>query len=807
MRRLSKPHRATPQPPVTPARVRRAPADARARIDSLRRVGLPALVLVVITVAAFAPGVNAGYIWDDELYVTGNPYLKDAAGLFDMWFRLGSTSMYAPAVFTTLWVEYQLWGLDPLGYHVVNIALHVASVLLLWRFLQRLDVRGAWLAAALFAVHPVMVESVAWVVELKNVQSAFFCLLALLAYMRFSPLDGTDLSGVRTRRAWYVLGLLLFAAAMLTKPVVVTVPIVILILVWWKRGRVQKGDLLAVAPLLAMALATGLVTIFVERRYSGATGTAWQSSMLERLLVAGRAVWFYAAKLAWPANLLSVYPRWHISTSAWWQYLFPVGAAGVVGALWYWRNRIGRGPLAAVLCFGVLVSPTVGIFNVAYHMYSFVADHFQYHAATALFALFASGVANLRASNGRVPRRAVDIGSGAVLLALAVLTSQHVQTYHDEKTRCLRTIEGNPEAWSAMYNLGLKLKTEGQTEQALHWYAEALKVTPTNPEVLNNAGVALMSLGRTTEAVYNYREALRLAPRYALAHGNLASALAELGDRQSAIREYEEALRIKPDYAEGHNSLGQVLAAEGRVEDALREFREALRLKPDYVDAHRNLGLTLDRAGRFAEAIAEFREALRVTPGDAAILRALGTALANDGRLSEAITQFEEALRLQPDNAETHNGLAMARAWAGQPEEAAREFEISLRLDPNDADAHNNFGTLLASQERIQEAISHYQQAVRLRPNSAEFRANLGTALTSAGHLPAAVAEYREALRLEPGSAQSHERLGVGLAQMGRLDEAIAEFRQALEISPGSASARKNLDMALGLRGGRPTRR
>ena len=807
MRRQSKNRTAPPRPSATVNQVRPAPADARARFDSARQVVLPALVLVAITVAAFAPVVSAGYVWDDDLYVTGNPHLKNAAGLFDMWFRLGATTMYAPAVFTTLWVEYQLWGLQPLGYHLVNLAFHVSCVLLLWAVLQRLEVRGAWLAAALFGVHPVMVESVAWVVELKNVQSGFFGLLALLAYLRFSPLRETPQPGVRTRRASYLLVLLLFAVALLAKPVVVTLPPTILILIWWKRGRVGKDDVLSVAPMLALGLAAALVAVHVEHRYGGATGAAWQLSALERILVAGRAVWFYAGKLAWPVNLLSIYPRWQVSTSAWWQYLYPVGAAALVGVLWHWRARLGRGPLAAVLCFGVLVSPLVGIFNVAYHLYSFVADHFQYHAAPALFALFASGVVRLRSWNGRALGRAVDVGSGVLVLVLAVLTSRHVQTFRDEKTRCLTTIEGNPTAWSAMYNLGLQLKAEGDHRGALHWYAEALKLTPGNPEVLNNAGVALMALGDVPEAIRNYREALRLAPTYALAHHNLAGALAGLGERQSAILEYQEALRAKPDYAEAHRNLAKVLAADGRFEDAFREFREALRITPDDNDAHHNLGVTLDRAGRFDEAIAEYREALRISPADAATLRDLATALAHAGKLSDAISQYQEALRLAPEDAEAHNGLAMARAWAGQPDEAAREFEASLRLNPNYADAHNNFGTLLLSQGRLQESIAHFEQAVRLRPDTAEAHAHLGTALASAGRLDAAVAEFREAVRLEPGSAENRELLGAALAQTGRLDEAIAELQHALEIDPGSATARKELDVALGARTGRPARR
>ncbi len=789
------------------AQARETPADTRARLAWLRRPVLLALVLVVITLAAYAPGMNAGYVWDDEIYVTANAHLKSAAGLFAMWFRLGSTTMYAPAVFTTLWVEYHLWGLDPLGYHLVNLAFHVACVLLLWGVLRKLDAGGAWLAAAVFGVHPVMVESVAWVAELKNVQSAFFCLLCLLAYLRFSPLDGTAPPGARARRVSYVLALLLFAVALLSKAVAVTLPPAILILVWWKRGRVRRSDVLAVAPMLAMGLAAGLVTMYVEKHFSGTTGAVFQLPALDRILVAGRAVWFYAGTLVWPANLLSIYPRWVVSTAVWWQYLFPVGAVSVIGALWYWRDRLGRGPLAAVLCFGVLVSPLIGIVNVAYHLYSFVADHFQYHAATALFALFASGVASLRSWNGRAFGRAVDLGSAGLLLLLGILTTVHVRTFHDEKTRCLSTIEGNPKAWSAMYNLGVKLKAEGNPREALRWYAEALKVTPDNAEVLNNAGVALMSLGDAQGAVRRYREALRAAPTYPLAHNNLATALASLGDRASAIREYSEALRLKPDYAEAHANLAKALAADGRVEDALREYREALRIRPDDADAHHNLGVTLAGARRFDEAIAEYRAALLLSPADAATRRDFGTALANSGNLRDAISQYEEAERLEPGNAETHNGLAMALAWAGQPEKAAKEFEAALRLNPSYPEAHNNLGTLLASHGSLDRAITQFEQALRLRPGYAEAHANLGMASAAAGRLDAAVAEYREAVRLEPESAEYRERLGVYLAQTGRLDEAIAELQRALEISPGSASARKNLDLARGLQAGRPAPR
>jgi tetratricopeptide (TPR) repeat protein len=780
-----------------------APAEAGDRRRWLRLSLMPALALVVMTLAAYTPVLSAGYIWDDDLYVTANASLRTAQGLYDIWFRLGSTTMYVPVVFTTLWAQYQLWGLDPVGYHAVTLGFHLASVLLLWRFLRKLDVGGAWLAAALFAVHPVMVESVAWITELKNGQSALLGLLALLAYLRSRPLDGTALPDARTERKWYTIALLFFTLALLSKPVVVTLPPALLVIVWWKRGHVPRRDLVAVAPMLALGLAAGLLAVYVEHHFGGAVGSAWRLPALERVLVAGRALWFYAVTLAWPVDLVSVYPRWQVDRGTWWQYLFPLGAVLVTVALWRWRDRLGRGPLAAVLCFGVLVSPLVGTFNVAYHLYSFVADHFQYHAAPALLVLFAAGVARLRARGGRSLARAVDVACAALLLALATLTNLHARTFHDEKTRCLSTIETNPGAWSALYNLGVQLKAEGKPREALHWYAEALKVTPDNPEVLNNAGMAHSSLGETAEAIRYFREAVRLAPAYALARLNLAAALAGAGDRESAIREYGETLRVKPDYAEAHASLAKVLAADGRTDEAIRAFREALRLRPDDADAHHNLAVTLERARRFDEALAEFRAAVRLRPADAAIRRDFGTALANGGSPGEAIAQYEEALQLEPGSAEAHNGLALARASAGQADEAARSFEAALRLDPDYAEARNNFGTLLASQGRIGQAIAQYEQAIRLKPGYVEAHANLGMAWATAGRLREALAEHREAVRLEPGSADYRERLGMVLAEAGRLDEAIAELERALEIAPGSASARKSLELARRMKSGR----
>ena len=470
-------------------------------------------------------------------------------------------------VFTTFWVEHRIWGLNPLGYHLVNLAFHGMSVVLLWTLLRRLSIRGAWLAAALFAAHPVMVESVVWVTELKNVQSGFFGLLALLVFLRWRPLgESGAATGPRGAGRVYVLSLVLFAAALLSKPVVVAMVPAILVLIWWKHGRIRRADLLAVAPMLVMGLAAGFVAMYVERQFGGASGSAWQLGWIERVLVAGRAVWFYAAALMWPAGLLPIYPRWDVHAGSWWQFVFPAGALAVLAALWVFRGRIGRGPLAAVTCFGLLVSPLVGIFNVSYDLYSFVADHFQYHAAPALFALFGSGVAAWRQRlAGRVAANLVSAGAAVALVVLAVIAQQHTQVFRNERARCEATLAGNPACWVAMNNLGVALNAEGQPREAVEWYRQALAVRPVYPEAHNNMGVALRATGDLRGAVHHYGEALRLWPGYALAHSNRATALAEAGHTAEAVQAYREALAINPDNADAHNSVAKVLASAGRT--------------------------------------------------------------------------------------------------------------------------------------------------------------------------------------------------------------------------------------------------
>jgi len=560
-----------------------------------RAAALPAAVLAALAVAAYLPALGAGFIWDDDVYITGNPHLTSLSGLATIWLRPSSNMQYYPLTFTTLWVERQLWGLDPAGYHAVNVALHAACAVLLWLLLRALRLPGPLLAAAVFAVHPVLVESVAWCAELKNVQSAALSLLSLLLYFRaFPPGDGPP-PPERRRRRDFALALLAFAGSLLTKPAAVALPLVIVLVAWWKRGRVTAADLLRVAPMLLMSVAMGVMTIVAEREYSGAEGAEWRSTPLARALVAGRALAFYAGKLAWPHPLMSVYPRWAVDTGAWWQYLFPLSAAAAIATLWALRGRLGRGPLTAALAYVLLLAPALGFVDIAYQQYSFVADHFQYHAAPAPIALAAAALAGVHARARRRASAVALAATGTLLLAvLGTLTWRHAGTFRSEATRCADTVAKNPGAWVAMENLAMELAAAGRHRDAIAMYGRALAARPQYADALVNRGVSL----------------------------------AAIGDLPAAARDYREALRLGAESAEAHSNLGRILAVEGDLDGAAEHFRAALRIRPRFAAARLSLGQTLLRRGRVDEAVAELERAAADSPADPGIRRALAQALA-----------------------------------------------------------------------------------------------------------------------------------------------------------------------------------
>jgi len=539
------------------------------------------LIILVATLAAYWPVFSAGFIWDDDDYVTQNQALHDADGLRQIWFTPAATPQYYPLVHTTFWVEYHLWGLDPLGFHLVNVLLHATGAILLWRLLAGLKLPGAWLAAAVFALHPVQTESVAWITELKNVLSAVFYFSAALCYLRFAGL-GEAAGDDRRRGRYYFAALFLFVAALLSKTVACSLPAALALVIWWKKDRLGWGDLLLLAPFFVLGAGLGLATAWLEKNHVGAAGADWSLTFADRGLIAGRALWFYAANLLWPTHLAFIYPRWVINARIWWQWLFPAAVAAVVVGLWLARKQVGKGPLVAVLFFCGTLLPALGFVNVYPMRFSFVADHFQYLASLGLIAL-AAGLAEYFFETVSWPgsRQLRLVLAGSLLCLLGVLTWCQCGSYRTPETLWRDTLARNPRSWMAHTNLGRLLAQRGEYAEAETHYLAALGSYPGEGSIHYNYANLLARTDRPEAAIEQYREALQIAPEKAQAHNNLGSVLNKLHRTDEAIAEYERAIFYDPAYADAYYNLGNALSAEHKMYGAVAAFQRAARLKPD----------------------------------------------------------------------------------------------------------------------------------------------------------------------------------------------------------------------------------
>jgi tetratricopeptide (TPR) repeat protein len=643
---------------------------------AIRDWGIYALI-VCTTFLAYFPAIRGGMLWDDSGHVT-RPDLRGLHGFWRTWIDPGATQQYYPLLHSAFWVEHQLWGDSVIGYHLVNIALHALAACLVVRIARRLAIPGAWLAGLLFALHPLCIEAVAWISEQKSTLSGVFYLSSALAYLKFDE--------SRTRSA-YITALALFVAALLSKTVTAVLPGVLLVVLWWRRGRIEwTRDVRPLVPWFVLGASAGLFTAWVEHTVIGAAGAEFALSPLPRLLLAGRVPWFYAGRVLWPANLTFFYPRWTVDPSVWWQWLFPAGVIGVAVVLWRLARRF-RGPLAAFLIFGGTLFPVLGFFNVYPFRYSYVADHFAYLACLVIIVPVAGELWKHRSLTVAAP------------ILLLVLTWQQAGIYRDEETLYRMTLERNPDAWLAH----------------------------------NNLGNLLLAAGKRSEAMSHLEAALRLKSDFSEAHLSMGNALVDVPDRlNDAIAEYEIAARLAPNSDRAHTNLGNALLRAGRTVEAMAQLEQALRIYPDNAEAHNDLGNALSRiSGRATDAVAQYRLALSVNPGFAEAHNNLGRALAQTGQLPEAIAQFETAIRQKPDYWSAHSNLGNALSLVpGRRDDAIAEYRTALRIRPDSAVAHNNLGYALSHVPgSLPEAIAEYREAIRLDPAFADARYNLAAAL------------------------------------------------------------------------------
>src|SRR5438876_11452866 len=491
------------------------------------------LILAAVTMLAYHPAWHGGILWDDAANIT-RPELRSLDGLRRIWFEPRATQQYYPLLHSSFWLHQKLLGDS--RYHLVNLLLHIGCVVLVLKILRLLRIPGAELATMVFALHPVTVESVAWIAERKNTLSGIFALAATFWYLKFDE--------SRSRRS-YSLALGLFLLGLLSKTAIVTLPLALLVIFWWKRGAISlRRDVVPLIPFFFLSAAAGLMTWWVEYGNIGYKASTLAFSPVDRCLMAGRAFWFQLGKVLWPSNLMFVYPRWEINAAVGWQYLFPIAVLGLLGILWSLR-RSSRAPLAGVLIYIFMLLPTLGFLNQFFFIYSFVSDHWQYLACLGIITPCASGIVLLA---GQLKSWQAWLERGTTLLlagVLFLLTWQQSRMYTDAETLYRTTIAHNPGCWMAYNNLGNTLYDANRMPEAMDLFKQALRINPDNAEAYYNLGNALFQTGRTSEAIDQYKQALRIDPDFAEAHNNLGKVLSQMGRTSTALDQYEQALRIR----------------------------------------------------------------------------------------------------------------------------------------------------------------------------------------------------------------------------------------------------------------------
>jgi tetratricopeptide (TPR) repeat protein len=712
-----------------------------------------AVLLIAVTLLVYAPIRNHEFLGlDDHQYVTENISIQQGLSLDSLSWAMTAfkEGVWNPLTWLSFMLDYQLFGLDPAGYYLTNLFLHLASVVLLFVVLHQLT--GAlWrsvLVAALFALHPLNVESVAWVTERKNVLSTLFGFLTMGAYVGYVRKPGW-------KRYFLMMGFL--SLGLMAKQMLVTLPCVLLLLDYWPLGRLGEtgkefrerlpGLVLEKLPLMIPVVVASVLTL-VAAQSVGGVSTLESVPLGSRVSNAILSYVLYLKKMVLPTDLAVFYPHPGALLGMGSLVLATLILVGISWGVW-WRRESGYLVVGWMWYLGTLF-PVSGLVQVGGQA---MADRHTYVPLIGVFIMLVWGSAQL--ADHLLLGKLWRLGTGlCVVTTLAVLTQIHLSYWRNTTTLFERTLQVTSDNYLAYNVLGTELTVEKEFEDAVELFQEALQI---NPE-------------------------------FSLAHHNLAMALQELGRVDEAIVHFQEALEIDPEYSQAHHNLGVALMGQGKVDEAIEHYQESLKIDPQFSKAHHNLGVALVEQGKVDEAIEHYQEVLKIDPGFAQTHHNLGVALVEQGRVDEAIEHYQEVLKIDPGFAQTHHNLGVALVEKGRVDEAIEHLEESLRIRPQDAQVHYNLGVALVEQGRVEAAIEHFAEALEIDPQLVDARRNLVFVVDEA------IAGYRRALQLTPDNAQMHNNLGVLLLRKGEVDAAIHHFSEAVRIDPNDRIAQENLD-------------
>lgn len=645
------------------------------------------LVLATVPVVVYFPCLKGPFVWDDSLWTIQAEWIMSSfAGLLQIWTVPTSLQQYFPVTATSFWIDHHLWGYNTFPYHLENVMLHSISCLLFWRLLTKLEVKGAWFAATLLAIHPISVESVAWITERKNVLCLPFFLSAILAYGNFSHWwRPTEIHSWRM----YVLALLLFALALLAKITAFVLPPTFLLLAWWKQDKLEaKRDVLPALPFFTIAIILGFFIGWLEKHHVGAIGSDFELGLIDRVVLSGQIFWFYVGKIFFPVSLCCIYERWPINSHVGWSWLATAGLAMMVVSLFCLRKRIGRGPMVALLYFIGGLFPVLGFMSVYGMRFSWVADRWVYLPSLAFFALIANRLACIAYDRFRYATMAI------VLVALATLTWNQAGTYRSVERFWQAAIDGNPLPWKAENDFGGEMLEQHRYVEAIDLFRRAILHAPNIPDPRANLGSALLRTGNRDEAFQTWKDVLEQWPDYGPVHYNLGILLREAGRNDEAIEHLKRAVEIVPTMSVAHYDLGNSLFLKGLFDEAEIHFLKTLEIRPGHPSADTSMGNVMFVKGKHAEALHYYRRALTRAPNQVEALSNCAWIMSTSSQPElrngkRAVELGEKCVGLTNEsNPGMLSALASAYAEAGRFADAIRTANKAIQLAESQGDGN-----------------------------------------------------------------------------------------------------------------------
>lgn len=779
-------------------------------------LGVVSGIIFLLALAVYIPALRGGFIWDDNEYVYENVNVRTLTLKSLVWmFTSFHSSNWHPLTWLSHALDCELWGLAPFGHHLTSIILHAMNTVLVLWLCMKLMVRvrrsahySVWIhslmasgiAALLFSLHPLQVESVAWVTERKNLLSLFFSLLTLLAYLTYVSL-GTK----KDRSVWFTVTLVLFMCAVLSKPMAVTLPAVLLLIDYYPLRRLGvnlRGTMPMIfekLPFFLLSCVSSVLTVLAQHS-GGALKSFERMSPGFRILNASDSLIFYLKKMAFPFQLVPFYP---LS-----EHTFPIESSYAVssmlviaitaGCVWMARRRRPLF-LTAWMYYVITLLPVLGIIQVGGQK---AADRYLYHPGIGIFLLLGVGVVWLweKVSQAKALRAVRWLLVGVFIAVggfLAAKTVSQIKIWKNGEvfwSYIIKAFPGNvPEVYD---NLGMVYVKEGRLDEAIENCRKAIAIKPRYAEGRSNLGNAYLQKGMLDEAITEYKRAIDCDPAFAKAYTNLGLAYEKKGMLNEAIVAQKEAIALNPHLAIAYYNLGLVYGRKKMVDEAISAYEKAIADNPYYAEAYNNLGLLYAKKNRVDDALAAYGKALDVNPALVAAYYNRGNLYVEKGMLDEALSDYQRAIALRPEHAEAHAGLGRVYAKRGKFDEAVNEYKSALSINPRSVEIYYNLGLAYDKVGRLDEALAAYAQALAFNPRYLEAHINLGRVYHKKGKLVEAIAEYNKALSLNPSFAMAYNNLGMVYDSMGKLDDAITHYNKALSLNPRYAMAHANLASA-----------